>query len=152
MEAVSLQAIVSALMMYINAAMYITEPQPSTPEIKFITQSQIEAKACDNKPCAVQGWFANNDQTIYLHDRLDVQNDMQARGILLHELVHYVQHKRDLPLLENTCLTWKAREVQAYNIQYSWLYDNRVPVKTPTFNIALVGFESLRCPREESLP
>ncbi len=147
MELTSLQAIVSALMVYINTAMYITDSQIAAPEVRFVPQTQIEAKACDGESCGnVLGWFSNEDETVYLKNTLDVQNNMQARGILLHELVHYVQYKHNIPSLENDCLTWKAREVQAYNIQYNWLYDNRVPIRTPTFNIALVGFESIKCP------
>ena len=146
MEAASIHAIVGALITYINAAMYLSDTQIATPQIEFISQSQMEAKACDNKPCSVQGWFANDDKTVYLNDTLDIHRNMYERSILLHELVHYVQHTHDKPTLENTCLTWKAREVQAYGIQYNWLYDNRVKVNTPTYNIALVGFESLQCP------
>ena len=150
MEAVSLQAITSALILYINAAMQVADLQTDIPQIHFVPQSQIEAKACDNKSCgSVLGWFSNEDQAIYLKDTLDIQNDMQARGILLHELVHYVQHENNTPTLENECLTWKAREIQAYNIQYNWLYDNRVRVATPTYNIALVAFESLQCPGQK---
>lgn len=145
-EATALQPIVSALMMYIGATMHIPEVQIAPPEIRFISQSQIEAKACANEPCSVQGWFANENQTIYLSDMLDVHRNMHERSILLHEMVHYVQSKQNTPVLENECLTWKAREIQAYNIQYNWLYDNRVRVKTPTYNIALVGFQSLQCP------
>ena len=147
MEVTSLQAIISALMVYINTAMYITDSPIGAPEVRFLPQTQIAEKACGADKCGnVLGWFSNEDQTVYLKNTLDVKNNMEARGILLHELVHYVQYKRNIPALANDCLTWKAREVQAYNIQYNWLYENRVPIRTPAFNNALVGFESIRCP------
>ena len=38
-----------------------------------------------------------------------------ATIILLHELVHYVQHDRDGPA--TTCADWLRRERQAYSIQ-----------------------------------
>ena len=138
-------------MVYINAAMYITDAQIPAPEVQFVTQTQMEAKACGGQSCGnVLGWFSNEDGAVYLKNTLDVQNNMEARGILLHELIHYVQHHQNSPALENACLTWKAREVQAYRIQHNWLYDNRVPVRTPTYNIAMVGFQSIKCPRVTS--
>ena len=150
MELASLQAITGALMIYINAAMSITDSQIAAPEVRFVPKSEIEAKACEENSCRnVLGWFSNDDQVVYLKNTLDVQNSMHARGILLHELVHYVQYMHDSPKLANDCLTWKAREIQAYEIQYHWLYDNRVRIRTPSYGIALANFERLRCPEVE---
>ena len=148
MEVTSLPAIISSLMLYISAAMQIPDGQIPTPEVKFLTEKQMEVKFCGGKSCgSLLGMVPKEDGAVYLKDTLDVQRDMEARGILLHELVHYVQYKRNSPTLPNDCLTWKAREVEAYRIQHNWLYDNRVPISIPTYNIALVNFQSLRCPR-----
>ena len=148
MEVTSLSAIISSLMLYITAAMSIPEGEVPTPEITFLTEQQMAAKFCGGKPCGnLLGMVPKEDGAVYLKDTLDVQRNMEARGILLHELVHYVQYQRNSPTLANECMTWKAREVQAYRIQGNWLYENNVAISMPTYNIALVNFQSLRCPR-----
>ena len=148
MEVTSLSAIISSLMLYITAAMNIPEGEVPTPEVNFLTEQQMEAKFCGGKSCGnLLGMVPKEDGAVYLKDTLDVQRNMEERGILLHELVHYVQYQRNSPALANECLTWKAREVQAYRIQGNWYYENNVAINMPTYNIALVNFQSLRCPR-----
>jgi len=141
----TIQAIVSGLLLYINAVMAVPDSNLAQPQVKFLSQSQMEAKACESRSCKVEGWFAHADQTIYLHDQLDVRRDLHARSILLHELVHYVQHKQNGIKKANECLSWKARETQAYRIQYKWLYENHVPPKTP-INLAFYSLSTIRCP------
>lgn len=143
-SAALLQETVTALILYIQATMGVSGAVPN-PEVKFLPQEEISLRACDGDCSNVRGWFSYRDNVVYMPLDSDVLGNMLDRGILLHELVHYVQHLVDSPRLHNHCATWKARENQAYGIQHRWLYQNRIPVRTQAFNALLVGFTNMDC-------
>lgn len=115
------------------------------PEVHFIRRSALTKKVCPEVECDAIGWFPNKGEIIYLTTDQDVENDLQARSILVHELVHYVQHMMGSPSGASRCETWKAREMQAYGIQYHWLRVNRVHVGTPSYNVRLAGYSRMKC-------
>jgi len=138
--------IVASLMLFIQSMTGTVGIDFQAPEIRVIPQSELARKACDGQACEVYGWFSNTDKLVYLADNQDFVNNPHARSILLHELVHYVQDQMKAPTMVNDCLTWKARELQAYDIQYEWLRRHRVRAPTPSFNAVLINFENVRCP------
>lgn len=75
--------------------------------------------ACD-RPCKVYGWFAGG-RTIFLDDRLDPVKDTLAAGILVHELVHFLQQESGKFTNPRSCENWLKREQEAYQIQGRWL-------------------------------
>ncbi len=143
-SAALLQETITALVLYVQATLGVTGAIPA-PEVKFLPQEEIAMRACGERCSNVEGWFSYRDNVVYMRLDSDVLGNMYDRGILLHELVHHVQHHLDSPRLHNDCATWKAREKQAYGVQYDWLYRNRIPVRTQTFNPLLVGFSNLDC-------
>ena len=68
----------------------------------------------------IHGWYPNG-RTIYLDDRLRPKQDVWARGILLHELVHYVQQESGAFGDLSPCEKWSSRERDAYDNQLRWL-------------------------------
>ncbi len=138
--------IVAALMLFIQSMTGTVGIDLPAPQIHVIPQSELAHKACGGTPCNVYGWFSNTDKRVYLAQGQDFINDPHARSVLLHELVHYTQDKMKTPTMINSCLTWKARELQAYDIQYEWLRRQHVRVTTPSFNAVLIHFENIRCP------
>jgi hypothetical protein len=96
------------------------------PSLEFVPGSFLQQQACE-RACAVYGWFPPG-KTIYLDERLDPANDMRARGILVHELVHYLQQENQAFSEEAPCERWLARERQAFNVQYQWLVQEGVPL------------------------
>ncbi len=139
-----LQEIVTALVLYIQATLGVTGEIPN-PAVNFLPQEKIAMRACGEDCGNVRGWFSYQDSAVYMTLDSDVLGNMYDRSILLHELVHHVQQHIDLPRLHNDCETWKAREKQAYEVQYRWLYQNRIPVRTQTFNSLLAGFSGIDC-------
>lgn len=89
------------------------------PTISFVPHTALEQRLC-GKPCPVYAVFLPR-HGILLDDRLDPVNDVKARGILLHELVHYVQWRQKGRQTAQNCHEWVSREDQAYAIQYRWL-------------------------------
>lgn len=138
--------IITALMLFVQSMTGTVGIDFKAPEIRVIAQHELASKACGGQDCNVYGWFSNLDKRIYLADNQDFINNPHARSVLLHELVHYVQDQMKAPTMINDCLTWKARELQAYDIQYEWLRRHRVRTPTLSFNTVLINFENIRCP------
>ncbi len=88
------------------------------PKVVFVPQEQLQEAACDG-PCDVYGWFPPG-RVIYLNVRLDPLRDIVARGILVHELVHYLQQESGIFQASGGCRAWLERERQAYDIQIRW--------------------------------
>lgn len=91
----------------------------SAPDVAFVPAAEIQEAACSG-PCQVYGWFPPG-KTIYLDDRLDPLNDLRARGILVHELVHYLQEEHAAFGDGAPCWNWARREREAYLVQGRWL-------------------------------
>ena len=151
------QSLVASLLKFVDQTYRIYDPQSvhwsigslPLPEIHFVSRMVLAQEACPVAHCNALGWFPNKGNIVYMAIDQDVTNDLYARGILVHELVHYVQHMTGSPAEDNACLTWKARERQAYGIQHHWLRINHVPVQTPTYNLYLAGYSRMSCDDEQ---
>ena len=82
------------------------------PVVRFEARLALCQRVLRRDDCPVRG--ATIDGVVYLDDSLDFERPLDS-SILLHELVHYVQHDRDGPA--TTCADWLRREQQAYSIQ-----------------------------------
>ena len=125
MEPAALTKLLTELLLVIHA--YAGYPVPAEPpRVEFVAHEELEARACEG-PCEVMGWFPPG-RTIYLDDRLDPIGNVAARGILLHELTHYVQQEagafEDVP----DCDRWLRKEKEAFDVQIRWLAENRAPL------------------------
>ena len=142
----TLKDIIISLFTYAQIVTETTGLDLAVPEISMVPQQTIVQKACGTQRCNVKGWFSNEDGIIYMPDTSDILHDSYTQSILLHEIVHSIQHRIDKPKLANACLTWKVREAEAYRIQYEWLYENRIPVRSLSINLLVAGFRSIACP------
>lgn len=115
--------ILASLLVYAQLATAYGAPA-RPPDIVFLPQAELARAVC-HKPCPIYGWYPLG-RVIYLDERLDPVQDMAARGILLHELVHYLQHAAGAFTDDIACRNWARREQQAYKIQARWLRENRV--------------------------
>ena len=94
---------------------------PATPpQVVKVTHSYLEEKACGGRPCKVLGWFPPGD-TIYLDNRLNPQDDLYATSILVHEMVHYLQHSSHKFGEAYSCEKAIAMEREAYAVQREFL-------------------------------
>lgn len=118
-----LSEIIASLLVYAQMASGYAAPA-EIPEIEFIPQAELARTVC-HKPCPIYGWYSFG-RVIYLNDRLDPVRDLEARGILLHELVHYLQHASRAFTDDAECRNWAKREQQAYKVQGRWLLENKV--------------------------
>ena len=66
------------------------------------------------------GWFPPG-QTIYLDERLDPAENLLASSVVVHEMVHYLQHRAEARELALDCPSTIALERQAYGVQREYL-------------------------------
>ena len=79
-------------------------------------------------PCPVYGWYPRSG-TVYLDGALDLDHDLFARSVLVHELVHVLQDQRDHARAPYDCATWQDREREALRVQYRWLERQEAPAE-----------------------
>lgn len=107
-------------------------PNPGTcPEVVVVDHAYLEEHACSGHSCRVLGWYPSEGHRVYLDQRLndDLEGNIYASSILLHEFVHYLQwtnHKLDN---FNCSLAVDAeREAYAVQRQYTDQFGTYVPV------------------------
>ena len=118
-----LAEIVAELLLFAQAVTGYA-PAEHPPEIVFLEQAELQSQACET-PCKVFGWYPYGDE-IFLDQRLDPIGNPKARGVLLHELVHYLQQKNRAFEEESACLAWARKEQEAYRVQGAWLAQNNI--------------------------
>ena len=124
-DPVVLKALVVKLLLAVQGLTGYGAPE-QPPNVEFRPQSVLQEEACGH-PCNVLGWFPPGD-TIYLDERLDPVADLRARGILVHELVHYLQQENGSLQDGSPCTTWLAREREAFDVQIRWLTEQNAPL------------------------
>lgn len=115
-------AVLPKLILQLLAAIHGVSSYPvpeRVPEVRLVPHERLERMACE-RPCEVYGWFPGG-ATIYLDDRLDPASDIASAGILVHELVHFVQQENGRFVDRRSCDDWVKREREAYRIQTRWL-------------------------------
>ena len=120
MDATALKAMMISLLTWIHV--HEGFPMPSQlPKVEFIPHAELQKVVC-NADCDALG-FAPTDGTgvIYLDQSLDLDHNTCHRSILLHELVHYMQHQTgEFDSVAPEMRThWK--EMQALKVQRAYL-------------------------------
>lgn len=120
-----MQHLLSGLVMW--AASISPYPEPaSMPDFKAITHRQLELILCAGKPCNAVAYYDHHASLIYYDEALDIENDIQARGFIVHELVHYLQDNAGK--MDNTplpCNDYVSLEQEAYRTQQQYLMQHQ---------------------------
>ena len=96
-------------------------PVPETlPSIAYRPRAFFSNRVCGGTACKAVGWY-NDQNIIYLHEkyRYEDQDDF-ANSLLLHELVHFLQHHSG-KFDSLSCGDSLAREREAYAVQNDYL-------------------------------
>jgi hypothetical protein len=113
MEVASMKALVASLMAWIAA--HSNYPVPEHPPV-------VAVMDCTG-PCPILGLYPDAG-VVYIDESLQVDTNVCARSVLLHELVHYSQDlngrfENQLPVVR-----WRLREREAHAIQAQFLAEN----------------------------
>lgn len=119
MDPAGLQALVTSLLLNINSIAGYPVPT-ERPDVHIVPAAQIQQRVC-SKPCRARAFYIPNEG-IFIDDALDLKGDLYDRSILVHELVHFVQHSSGRFSGEAPgCARYSAEENDAYDIQNKFL-------------------------------
>jgi hypothetical protein len=121
MEVASMKALVASLMAWIAAHSNYPVPE-HPPVVAVVPHAFLERMACTG-PCPILGLYPDAG-VVYIDESLQVDTNVCARSVLLHELVHYSQDlngrfENQLPVVR-----WRLREREAHAIQAQFLAEN----------------------------
>lgn len=98
-------------------------PPPTVPpQVHRVPQADISLQFCHG-PCQIKAVY---DPTlgVFIDEKLDVHNNVFARSILLHELVHHVQSVSGrFDLGDSECSRRNTAEQEAYFVQNRYLME-----------------------------
>lgn len=141
MEGATLKALIAGLLAWIS--LYTGYPAPEhQPGLAMVSHAGLERMACAG-PCPVLGFY-RDDGIVYLDDDLPLATNVCAQSILVHELVHYVQHLQDRFAEFDPAMRWQLRELEAHRIQSLFLVRNGIGGATSR-NIALRAVTGSAC-------
>ncbi len=141
MEVGSIKALVASLLAWINVHAGMEAPE-QLPVIAFVPHASLEQMACTG-PCPILGLYPDQG-VVYVDGDLALKTNVCARSILLHELVHYVQHKTGRFAEQSPALRWQLREIEAHQIQSAFLLDHGIRGGN-TRNFAVRAFMGPSC-------
>jgi len=126
---VATPAVVEVVASLFLAVSQLTDyPAPrELPPIHVLSEREMAQRLCAG-PCGVRAYYLDG-QGVYLRDDLDIVDDLKARSILLHELVHHIQHETGRFAAMNACERWLAREDEAYRVQNAYLSGLRTSLR-----------------------
>lgn len=131
MDVAALKLMAAGLLSWIHVQAGLPVPN-DPPEIEFISHAEMEADVCRTS-CDVLGFSPHGGGTaIYLDSALDPEKNVCHRGILVHELVHYMQEKSGRFAGEPMQVQRHLREMEALRIQNAYLsqYGRRIYIGT----------------------
>ena len=99
---------------------YTIPDQP--PAVAFVPHAYLEELACGEK-CPALGVYPDGN-VVYIDDQLQMDTNVCARSVLLHELVHYLQDKNNRFLNLAPPIRSYMREHEAYGVQQIYLGEN----------------------------
>jgi hypothetical protein len=94
------------------------------PQIHRAPAHVLSQKIC-GRPCPVKAFY-HPEMGVYIDETLRIEDNAYERSILLHELVHYVQHTTGkFSAVSGFCNRKSAEEMEAYKIQNMYLSRQR---------------------------
>jgi len=127
MDAAALKIMAAGLISWIHLQAGLPVPK-EPPDIHAVSHAELETTVCGHS-CSVMGFNPDDgSNVVYIENTLDVEKNVCDRGILLHELVHYMQRKADAFDDETPQLRTHLREMEALKVQNAYLseYGRRI--------------------------
>ena len=114
--------LVIKLLAWVVANSPYAEP-PRSPAIEFKPAAAFVQETCPTGVnCAARAYYLDGSSTIVLHESFRDSDEVQHRGLVVHELVHYLQDVSGRFEGSKTCDMWLAREREAFAVQLKFLF------------------------------
>ncbi len=127
------EELISGLLGWINRHSSFEFDIENIPSVKKVSAQQIAEvafggllpKSIDAKSLKIFGLYNFNEKAVYLLDSIDLDSD-EGKGILLHELVHYLQYQTGLNKdvrckneLESLAYVLEARFLESQHVRHN---------------------------------
>lgn len=90
------------------------------PEIHIVSPAEIQRLVC-KRDCGVKAFYLP-DRGVFVSESIGSLDDAFGRSVLLHELVHHVQHLSGrFDIVTDACDRWFSKEREAYQVQNAYL-------------------------------
>jgi hypothetical protein len=97
-------------------------PPDRCPKIEFVPAADIRRYVCPDRACPTWGLYIYGRQRLLIEENLNL-DDIQARGIVVHELVHFLQERAG-EIRDRSCEATLLRERVAFWTQEQYLRQN----------------------------
>jgi len=121
MDPNTITTIVAGLLAWISAHTPYALPDQA-PAVALVPHAQLEQLAC-GEPCQALGVYPDKN-VVYIDDSLQIETNVCARSVLLHELVHYLQNRNGKFVNMPPEIRQHFREHEAYAVQQAYLAEN----------------------------
>jgi hypothetical protein len=91
-----------------------------SPQVVVTSHAYLEQQACEGRRCKVMGWYPSGS-VIYIDEALDVEKDLYASSVVVHEMVHYLQQASGRHAANYSCEEAIEMEREAYAVQQAYL-------------------------------
>ncbi len=119
-----MQAILGTLLlMAVNYSQY--EMPDQQPLLEAVNHQKLVDTLCDGKECTALAYYDDKKNTIFYDEAL-TENNIIARGYLVHEMVHFLQYQYDAVVEAPSCTQRMLLEREAYQVQQRFLRANHM--------------------------
>lgn len=118
------------------------------PKLSAVTQETLSSTLCGGNYCTAVAYYDTDTETIFYDKRMALASDHAARGFVLHEMVHFLQHKNGV--METTDTSCERRielEREAYRVQQFFLEAHKMD--TLQVDLAVAVLPSLCAEQQE---
>ncbi len=141
MDPVALAALLTELFLSIHQIGGYPVPEKH-PVVHQMYRTELQERFCSN-PCGVKAVYVRSEG-VFIDSELDLERDVHARSILLHELVHHVQAESGrFDAMSDRCVRNNRAEAEAYRLQNRYLESTN-----SLHRVAMTGWAA-RCRRNE---
>lgn len=128
-----MQDLIHGLMIWAVTLTGYEQPE-ALPEVKAVSHQQLMETLCADQFCTAVAYYDTQSRIIYYDERMPLEQDQNARGFIIHEMVHYLQDLNgELKPAAMDCEQRIEKEKQAYRVQRFFLREHQ----EPTFQIDL---------------
>lgn len=112
------------------------------PKVETMPHQALAEILCAGKFCNAVAYYDPKTQTIYYDDRMQLKQERNAQGFIVHEMVHYLQHKQnaDFDAAILPCEQRMQLEREAYRVQRFFLREHKY--NTYQIDLALTALSS----------
>ncbi len=93
-------------------------PPGIVPEVTPIPPAELHQRVCKGAPCAALAMLLPDEDRILVDERLNLEHDTEAQGLLVHEFVHFLQRRAGkMDRTDLSCEERMSLEREAYIVQ-----------------------------------